>query len=236
MSRQTAFTLMLLLAFSVIVPGSAGYLSVKMEAIGQAHQELLTLESRLRHEKLAARIKRMERVHRARRLQPVVPSVREPSEPVRSSRAESGTLPPGPGTVVAVPIKPGTEWPRERRPRVQRQDVQRQSPQRPGTAWQNPRGLEAQSPLEAQRPTAQRRVETGTAEAAEAAGGTFAQERWSQLERRGRGRQYQERLTDAGPVFTTPDSIGGGNPGEGTGESFDENLLPRLSQTEARAN
>ncbi|WP_326646768.1 hypothetical protein OG884_19230 [Streptosporangium sp. NBC_01755] len=93
MSRQTAFTLMLLLVFSVIVPGSAGYLSVKMEAIGQAHQELLTLENRIRHEKLAARIKRMERVHRARRLQPVAPSGREPAEPVRSSRVELGTPP-----------------------------------------------------------------------------------------------------------------------------------------------
>lgn len=230
MSRQTAFTLMLLLAFSVIVPGSAGYLSVKMEAIGQAHQELLTLESRLRHEKLAARIKKMERVHRARRLQPVTPS-----EPVRSSRVESGTLPPGPGTVVAVPIEPGAEWPRERPPRAQQQDVQRQSTQRPGTAWQNPQGPEAQRLLEAQRPTAQRRVETGTAGAAEAAGGTFAQERWSQLERRGQVRQYRERLTDAGPVFATPDSTGG-NPPEGTGESLEENLLPQLSQTETRAN
>ncbi|WP_433371258.1 hypothetical protein [Streptosporangium sp. CA-115845] len=236
MSRQTAFTLMLLLAFSVIVPGSAGYLSVKMEAIGQAHQELLTLESRLRHEKLAARIKRMEQVQRARRLQPVPPSGREPSEPVRSSRVESGTLPPGPGTVVAVPIEPSAEWPRERRPRAQRQDVQRQSTQRPGAAWQNPQGLEAQRLLEAQRPTAQRRVETGTAGAAEAAGGTFAQERWSQLERRGRVRQYQERLTAPGPVFTTPDSIGGGNPREDTGESLAENLLPQLPQTETRAN
>ncbi|MEV4375269.1 hypothetical protein [Streptosporangium sp. NPDC049644] len=236
MSRQTAFTLMLLLAFSVIVPGSAGYLSVKMEAIDQAHQELLTLESRLRHEKLAARIKRMERVHRARRLQPVTPSGREPSEPVRSSRVESGTLPPGPGTVVAVPIEPGAEWPRERRPRAQRQDVQRQSPQRPGTAWQNPQGPEARRPAEAQRPTAQRRVETGTAGAAGLAGGTFAQERWSQLERRGRARQYRERLTDAGPVSATPDSIGGGNQREGTGEPFEENLLPQPSQTETRAN
>ncbi|WP_157594496.1 hypothetical protein [Streptosporangium amethystogenes] len=231
MSRQTAFTLMLLLAFSVIVPGSAGYLSVKMEAIDQAHQDLLTLESRLRHEKLAARIKRMERVNRARHLQPVTPSGREASEPVRSSRVESGTPPPGPGTVVAVPIRPGAEWPRERRPRAQRQ-----STQRPGTAWQNPQGLEAQGPPEAQGPTAQRHVETGTAGTAEAAGGTFTQERWSQLERRGRVRQYRERLADAGPVFTTPDPIGGENPGEGTGESLEENLLPQLSQTETRAN
>lgn len=115
MSRQTAFTLMLLLVFSVIVPGSAGYLSVKMEAIGQAHQELLTLENRIRHEKLAARIKRMERVHRpgvSSRSPPPAASPQSPSGAPgsswghRRSNAGAGSRSTGSGSPARGPCPP----------------------------------------------------------------------------------------------------------------------------------
>lgn len=123
MSRQTAFTLMLLLAFSAIVPGSAGYLSVKLEAIGQAQRELRALESRLRHERLATRLRKMERHHRDRWLQPVVPR-----EPVRGT-------PSGPAALAPMPVPP-----RERPPsRARRQDSHG-----PGTAGQDAQRLIAQ--------------------------------------------------------------------------------------------
>ncbi|MFF5209953.1 hypothetical protein [Streptosporangium sp. NPDC000396] len=52
MSKQTTFTLTLLLGLSVVVPGSAGYLSARMDAVEQAHRELVALEIRLREERL----------------------------------------------------------------------------------------------------------------------------------------------------------------------------------------
>lgn len=52
MSKQTTFTLTFLLGLSVIVPGSAGYLSARMDAVEQAHHRLVALENRLREERL----------------------------------------------------------------------------------------------------------------------------------------------------------------------------------------
>ncbi|MER7208039.1 hypothetical protein ABT340_13310 [Streptosporangium sp. NPDC000239] len=52
MSKQTTFTLTFLAGLSVIVPGCAGYLSARMDAVERAHRELVSLESRIRQERL----------------------------------------------------------------------------------------------------------------------------------------------------------------------------------------
>ncbi|MFI7533830.1 hypothetical protein [Streptosporangium sp. NPDC049376] len=52
MSKQTTFTLTFLAGLSVIVPGCAGYLSARMDAVERAHRELVSLESRIRQEQL----------------------------------------------------------------------------------------------------------------------------------------------------------------------------------------
>ncbi|MEU4533694.1 hypothetical protein AB0G15_02395 [Streptosporangium sp. NPDC023825] len=234
MSKQTSFTLMLLLAFSVVVPGSAGYLSVKMEAIGQAHRELLTLENRIRAERLAARIRRMERPPRDRRLQPIISSGREPCDPSARSRDEPGTRSSGPTAVVPVPVA-GTERSREGRARARRHgdrhlvqgqdarerdahgqrargpDIRRPDTGGPGAWWQDVREPGAQ------RLTAQGRPGTGTI------GEAAPVERWPQLERR--GRPHREGAVREEHVFTEPDAVGADAP-EGTGGS----------QAETRAN
>ncbi|WP_344857575.1 hypothetical protein [Planomonospora alba] len=48
MSRQMTFTLTCAALLSVIVPGCAGYLSARLEAIDQAHRRLASMETRLR--------------------------------------------------------------------------------------------------------------------------------------------------------------------------------------------
>ncbi|GIH90909.1 hypothetical protein ACFFMN_31970 [Planobispora siamensis] len=52
-SRQTTFTLACMTVLSVVVPGSAGYLSARLDAVDRAHQRLASLEERLREEQLA---------------------------------------------------------------------------------------------------------------------------------------------------------------------------------------
>ncbi|GAA3443572.1 hypothetical protein [Planomonospora venezuelensis] len=47
-SRQATFTLACVALLSVLVPGCAGYLSARMEALDQAHLRLSALEERLR--------------------------------------------------------------------------------------------------------------------------------------------------------------------------------------------
>ncbi|WP_329088983.1 MULTISPECIES: hypothetical protein [unclassified Streptosporangium] len=236
MSKQTSFTLMLLLAFSVIVPGSAGYLSVKMEELGQAHRELVTLENRIRDERLAARIKKVERTRRDRRLQPVIASDGEPCDPPGRSRDEPGTRSSGPAAVVPVPVADAGR-PHEKRLRARRHVVQRHVPQAqnarerdarapdtrgPGTPWQDVR-----EPAE-QRLTAQGRPGAGmTGEAAPL-------ERWSQLERR--GRRHQEGEAREEHASTAPDAVGVESPPEGTGASPGEGSPPGPSQTGTRAN
>ncbi|MFB9674932.1 hypothetical protein [Streptosporangium vulgare] len=250
MSKQTSFTLMLLLAFSVVVPGSAGYLSVKMEAIGQAHRELLTLESRIRAERLAARIRKMERAYRDRRLQPIISSGREPCAPSLRSRDEPGPRPSGPAAVVPVPVADGEpvaggERSREGRLRARRH-VERQVAQGQGTRERRTRGPDTRPPdtgvpgtprqdvrePEAQRLTAQGRPGSGTtAEAAPV-------ERWPQLERR--GRPYREGEAREEDASTAPDAIGAERAPEGTGASPGafpgEDLPPGPPRTAPRAN
>ncbi|MFF3440810.1 hypothetical protein [Streptosporangium sp. NPDC002721] len=240
MSRQTSFTLMLLLSFSVIVPGSAGYLSVKMEAIGQAHRELLTLESRIRAERLAARIRKLERTSRDRRLQPIISSGREACDPSARSRDGQGTRSSDPATVVPVPVA-SAERARERRPHARRhverhvahgQNTRRWDARGPDTwgpdvggprpSWQDApepgvQGLTAQGPLEA-----------GTT------GDAAPVERWSQLERRGRPHGEGEAREEH--TFTLPDATGTGSAPEDIDASRVQDLPagPPLTETGAK--
>ncbi|MEU3167881.1 hypothetical protein [Streptosporangium sp. NPDC006930] len=217
MSKQTSFTLMLLLVFSVVVPGSAGYLSVKMEAIGQAHRELVTLENRIRGERLAARIRKVERIYRERRLRPIISSGREPCDSSGWPREEPRTRPPGLSAVVPVPVA-GTEQRQEKRSRARGHVVRKSIPQGQGpiTRERDMRGRETpgqgvQEPAQ-QRLTAQGRPEAGMA------GEAAFPERWSQLERR--GRRHQEGDVPSAPdVLTAPDALGVESPPEGTGTS-----------------
>ncbi|MEU8382502.1 hypothetical protein [Streptosporangium sp. NPDC048865] len=249
MSKQTSFTLMLLLAFSVVVPGSAGYLSVKMEAIDRAHRELLTLESRIRAERLAARIRKLERTHRDRRLQPITSSGRRPCAPYERSRDEPGPRTSGPAAVAPVPVA-GAEGPHGGRPHawrhieryvaqgenLQKRDVREQPPRRPdtsgpgtegpGTPWQDTRSWQDAREPGARGLTAQGRLEAGTT------GDAVPVERWSQLERRGRPHREDEARTEHRSVV--PDATGGGNVPEVDGASPGEGLPPAPPRTGAR--
>jgi hypothetical protein len=54
MSRQTTFTLTCAALLSVIVPGCAGYLSAKLDAVDEARRRLASAEDRLRESRLGA--------------------------------------------------------------------------------------------------------------------------------------------------------------------------------------
>ncbi|WP_189238381.1 hypothetical protein [Planomonospora parontospora] len=54
MSRQMTFTLTCAALLSVIVPGCAGYLSAKLDAVDEAHRRLVSAEDRLRESRLTA--------------------------------------------------------------------------------------------------------------------------------------------------------------------------------------
>ncbi|MER6825319.1 hypothetical protein ABT352_04965 [Streptosporangium sp. NPDC000563] len=210
MSKQTSFTLMLLLAFSVVVPGSAGYLSVKMEAIGQAHRELVTLENRIRGERLAARIRKVERNHRERRLQPIISSRRESCDSSGRSRAEPRTRPPGLSAVVPVPVA-GTERRQDERPRARGHVVRKRVPQGqgPSTRERGTRGRETPG-QGVPEPARQGLAAQGRPEAA-------FPERWSQLERRGGRHREGEDMPAAPDALTAPDAFGVESLPEGTG-------------------
>jgi|GEM_PF-5352546 len=214
MSKQTSFTLMLLLAFSVIVPGSAGYLSVKMEAIGQAHRELVTLENRIRGERLAARIRKVERIHRERRLQSIISSGREPCDCSGRSREEPRTRPPGPSAVVPVPVT-GTERRQERRPRARGHVAGRHIPpgRGPSTRERDTRGQK--TPWQGVREPAQQQLTAQGHPEAEMTDEAALPERGSQLERR--GRRHQEGEAREEDVLTAPDALGVENLPEATG-------------------
>lgn len=53
MSRQMTFTLACTVVLSAIIPGAAGYLSARLEAVRAAERNLRTLEIRLRAEVVA---------------------------------------------------------------------------------------------------------------------------------------------------------------------------------------
>ncbi|MEV0203500.1 hypothetical protein [Nonomuraea sp. NPDC050691] len=48
MSKQMTFTLTCAVAFSALIPGAAGYLSGRLEAVESAERELHAIETRLR--------------------------------------------------------------------------------------------------------------------------------------------------------------------------------------------
>ncbi|WP_344914634.1 hypothetical protein [Streptosporangium oxazolinicum] len=234
MSKQTSFTLMLLLAFSVIVPGSAGYLSVKMEALGQAHRELVTLENRIRDERLAARIRKVERTYRDRRLQPVIASDGEPCDPPERSRDEPGTRSSGPEAVVPVPVA-NAERPREKRLRARRHVVQRHVPRAQDARERDARAPDTRgpgAPRQDVREPAEQRLTAQGRPGAGMVGEAAPPERWSQLERR--GRRHQEGEVREAYGSTAPDAIDVERPPEGTGASPGEGFPPGSPQTETR--
>ncbi|GAA2880555.1 hypothetical protein GCM10010517_43160 [Streptosporangium fragile] len=121
MSKQTTFALTLLVSFSVVVPGSAGYLSAKMEAIEHAHRELLALENRLRQERLVAQA---EEAERTRRTQPVSAPARAPCEISRKSRevpGKTGGKAPGPTTLAPAELDPVEQREARRREQQRRE-------------------------------------------------------------------------------------------------------------------
>lgn len=107
MSKQTTFTLTFLVGLSVIVPGCAGYLAARMDAVEQAHRELLSLESRIRQERLVAPTPETVEQGQGQGRTVAVPGTvpcRVPSQAERGHREE-----PVPAALIPVPagLPPG---------------------------------------------------------------------------------------------------------------------------------
>lgn len=98
MSKQTAFTLTFLVGLSVLVPGSAGYLSARMDAVQRAYRDLVSLEGRLRDEQLLAQVSR----------EPQIRAIAVPALPCQvpsrshSKRKKART----PAALIPVPVQP----------------------------------------------------------------------------------------------------------------------------------
>jgi hypothetical protein len=105
MSKQTTFTLTFLVAVSVIVPGSAGYLSARMDAVEQARSELLSLENRLREERHDALAEEIELVRQARRSRATAEPAPTPCEAMGRSGQERRRQPPKPTAIVPGPME-----------------------------------------------------------------------------------------------------------------------------------
>lgn len=105
MSKQTTFTLTFLVAVSVIVPGSAGYLSARMDAVEQARSELLSLENRLREERHDALAEEIELVRQARRARVTAEPAPTPCEAMGRSDQERRKQPPRPTAIVPGPME-----------------------------------------------------------------------------------------------------------------------------------
>jgi hypothetical protein len=105
MSKQTTFTLTFLVAVSVIVPGSAGYLSARMDAVEQARSELLSLENRLREERHDALAEEIELVRQARRSRATAEPAPTPCEAMGRSGQERRRQPPKPTAIVPGPTE-----------------------------------------------------------------------------------------------------------------------------------
>jgi hypothetical protein len=104
MSKQTTFTLTFLVAISVIVPGSAGYLSAKMDTVERARRELVSLESRLRQERHEALAEEIELVRQARRSRAVAALAPTPCAAMGHPGQERGKQPPKPTAIVPGPM------------------------------------------------------------------------------------------------------------------------------------
>jgi hypothetical protein len=105
MSKQTTFTLTFLVAVSVIVPGSAGYLSARMDAVEQARSELLSLENRLREERHDALAEEIKLVRQARRSRATAEPAPTHCEAMGRSGQERRKQPPRPTAIVPGPVE-----------------------------------------------------------------------------------------------------------------------------------
>ncbi|MEV4094602.1 hypothetical protein [Streptosporangium saharense] len=143
MSKQTTFTLTFLAGLSVIVPGCAGYLSAKMDAVERAHRELVSLESRIRQEQLIAPVAGAEGSPiRARNEAAAVPGMTlcdirpRPQAGNRRERG-SGTLASGVGAAsgahVSVSAETSKAAEREQRRKQRQERLCAATPERPAT-------------------------------------------------------------------------------------------------------
>ncbi|MER7128907.1 hypothetical protein [Streptosporangium saharense] len=143
MSKQTTFTLTFLAGLSVIVPGCAGYLSARMDAVERAHRELVSLESRIRQEQLIAPVAGAEGSPIWARNETVaVPGMTlcdVKPRPQAGNRRErgSGTLAGGVGAVsgahVSVSAETSKAAEREQRRRQRQERLCAATPERPAT-------------------------------------------------------------------------------------------------------
>ncbi|MER5420973.1 hypothetical protein [Streptosporangium roseum] len=97
MSKQTTFTLTFLVGLSVLVPGSAGYLSAKMDAVQRAYSDLVSLESRLREEQLLAPVQEAPQIQTI--AVPAMPCEIPPLSQPKRKRA------PAPPALIPVPVE-----------------------------------------------------------------------------------------------------------------------------------
>ncbi|GAA4235454.1 hypothetical protein FHR32_003232 [Streptosporangium album] len=97
MSKQTTLTLTFLVGLSVLVPGSAGYLSARMDAVQRAYRDLVSLESRLRDEQLLAQASKEAQI----RMVAVPLPCRIP--PSSSSKRKKARMP---AALIPVPVQP----------------------------------------------------------------------------------------------------------------------------------
>ncbi|MEU9834311.1 hypothetical protein AB0D67_22525 [Streptosporangium sp. NPDC048047] len=107
MSKQTAFTLTFLLGLSVIVPGSAGYLSARIDAVEQAHRRLMALENRLREERLITPA-RQESWLRTLAAPAPCPVMAQPQPRRRGAPMTAGLIPAPVEALDPVVVPPGT--------------------------------------------------------------------------------------------------------------------------------
>lgn len=114
MSKQTTFTLTFLVGLSVLVPGSAGYLSARMDAVQRTYRDLVSLESRLREERLLAPVQDVPQIQTI--AVPAMPcEVLPPSHPRRRKAPMPAALIPVP--VEALPAEPPPAGPTSAEPR-----------------------------------------------------------------------------------------------------------------------
>jgi hypothetical protein len=120
MSKQTTFTLTFLVAISAIIPGSAGYLSARMDAVEQARRELVSFESRLRQERHEELAEEIELVRQARRSRTVIAAGPTPCTALGHPGQDRGGQPPKPAAIAPEPMGHEAERRLQERLRVER--------------------------------------------------------------------------------------------------------------------
>ncbi|MFJ2028353.1 hypothetical protein [Streptosporangium sp. NPDC087985] len=98
MSKQTTFTLTFLVGLSVLVPGSAGYLSARMDAVQRAYRDLVSLENRLRDEQLLAQVTKESQIQTI-----AVPAMPCEILPLTQQRGKKTRTP---AALIPVPVGP----------------------------------------------------------------------------------------------------------------------------------